>query len=130
MTYYYQHLPIFLVIVNRHQIPVKSEDIVYIEADKAYLKVFTRYSEHPYVIRGCMKTLEMQLPVTHFCRIHRSFIVNISYIQKIGKDVVNMGKREITLSREYKRNLQARLNPLGVVVKMDPPGTTPSRDIG
>ncbi|MEI6821340.1 MAG: LytTR family transcriptional regulator DNA-binding domain-containing protein [Bacteroidota bacterium] len=60
-------------------IPV--DDIYYIEAQDDYVMVYTKDEEH--LKEKTMKTLEEQLDKNKFIRIHRSYIANITQIDKI-----------------------------------------------
>ncbi len=60
-------------------IPVN--DIFYIEAQDDYVMVYSKDGEH--LKEKTMKTLEDQLDNNKFIRIHRSYIVNITEIDKI-----------------------------------------------
>jgi DNA-binding LytR/AlgR family response regulator len=60
---------------------VQIEDILYFEADKDYVLIFTPQGKH--LKEMTMKYLEENLPSNLFLRIHRSFIVNVEAISRI-----------------------------------------------
>ena len=59
------------------------EDIVYLKAEDKYVRVFINDGKS-HLSERTLRTLENQLP-TNFIRIHRSFIINSTYIQEIQK---------------------------------------------
>ena len=88
-------------------------DVEWIEAADYYssLHVGTK----TYFIRRTMNELERDLDETLFCRIHRSAIVNLRYVDQVsfGKDgeyeVVLRSSKRHALSKRYREQLQNRL---------------------
>jgi two-component system, LytTR family, response regulator len=79
-------------------------DIVYIEAQDDYVKVFTGEGKS-YLKSERMNRLEGILDSRTFCRIHRSYILNIDYLKKIepySKDsriAILKGGQRLNISR-------------------------------
>ena len=78
-------------------IPVN--DIIYLEAQDDYVKVYTQEGKS-YLKSERMSRLEKMLDPQYFCRIHRSYILNINFLKKIepySKDsrlaILENGKR-------------------------------------
>jgi DNA-binding LytR/AlgR family response regulator len=63
---------------------IDPADIFYLEADNIYAKVHT-YSG-VYFCDFSLRFLEERLPSEHFYRIHRSYMVNLSKVEKIIKE--------------------------------------------
>lgn len=84
---------------------VFTREIRYIEADSNFLKVFTeKQMFHTYCT---MKTMLENLPESLFARVHNSYIINISYIDKIALEYIKMiNGPEIYLTRTYKDNIR------------------------
>ncbi|HVU83896.1 MAG TPA: LytTR family DNA-binding domain-containing protein, partial [Puia sp.] len=78
--------------------------IILIEGLKDYLKIHID-GDKPLVIRMSLKSIEEKLPADKFFRIHKSYIVAISRITSIRKNVVFLGDRELPLSDHYKEDL-------------------------
>jgi two-component system, LytTR family, response regulator len=84
-----------------HIIPY--DDIVYLEAADDYVKIHTtaRY----FLKKKTMAYFEELLPTQNFCRVHRSFIVNLSLIAKVepyekdGAIITLHSKQEIPVSK-------------------------------
>jgi two-component system, LytTR family, response regulator len=58
-----------------------EEDIIYIEAKEDYVKFHTE--KRSYMKLERMSNLENKLNPRNFCRIHRSYLLNINYLVKI-----------------------------------------------
>jgi two-component system LytT family response regulator len=82
-THKNQLIPISRVLVRYGLevfiIPV--EDITHIQSEDDYVRIFT--SEKSYLKQERMNRLEQTLDPRSFCRIHRSYILNINYLSKI-----------------------------------------------
>ena len=61
-------------------LPVKQ--IQYIKAQDKYTTVVTLTGD--YLVRRTMKFWEKELPEQDFCRIHKSYLVNLEYLDKKG----------------------------------------------
>jgi DNA-binding LytR/AlgR family response regulator len=57
-----------------------------------------------------MKSFEQQLPEDKFLRIHKSYIVNLEKVEKFNSKNVEVGGRQIPLSRNKKTELAEALN--------------------
>ena len=57
-----------------------------------------------------MKEIERILPKNEFIRIHKSFIVSLSFIEKIKDNHVLLGENSYPISATYKNELLKRLN--------------------
>ncbi len=63
---------------------VAIKDITLIQSTGNYSKIFFKDNDHIVVYKS-LKEWESKLPLNKFCRIHRTTIVNIDYIEKIEK---------------------------------------------
>lgn len=63
---------------------VKLNSICYCEADHNYTKVFTS-DNREFLISKPLKSIEELLPVESFFRIHKSYLVNLSYVKTYGR---------------------------------------------
>lgn len=75
-----------IAIKDREEtILVKTIDIAWIEAAGDYMCIHANGVVH--VLRSTMKELEKKLNPTQFQRVHRSTIVNLKLIEKVGKHI-------------------------------------------
>lgn len=92
---------------------VKYAEIDWIEAADYYSCLHVAAKSH--LLRRSMAELENELDPSHFCRIHRSAIVNLSRVKslRIGRDgeyeVLLETGDAVRLSRRYRAQLQQRL---------------------
>jgi DNA-binding LytR/AlgR family response regulator len=100
-------------IFVRHQekmIKVNIQDILYVEAERNYCRIFSKGKE--YVLVMTLKEMDDKLPPQHFLRVHRSFIVNISQIDEIAANHVVIAKKAIPLSADLRKLLLQRIPKL------------------
>ena len=89
---------IFLKVGHRIQ-KVATQDILYVEGMKDYLRIHTR-TEKIMTLLSFAK-LEELLPAQDFVRVHRSFLVSIDKIDHIEKNRIQMANRIIPISDTY-----------------------------
>lgn len=83
-------------------IVINLKDIMVIEAMDNYVKIFRK--DKPTVVpQITMKELESLLPREDFKRIHRSFIISVSYIEKFSNRTIYIRDfpRSIPVGRKY-----------------------------
>ncbi|GAB4022858.1 LytTR family DNA-binding domain-containing protein [Spirosoma migulaei] len=98
---------------------VKTNDIIYLDADGNYITLHTATSSDGYVgverhvIYDSLTSLETKLDPTDFVRIHRSYIVNLNYIDEVetyfnGDYIVKLKNgQQLKWTRNYRDNLKA-----------------------
>ena len=75
-------------------------DILFIEGLDDYLKIHIA-RQKTIVARMTMNVILGKLPVNEFIRVHRSFIVPVSKIDKVRNKIIYVGDEEIPLSAGY-----------------------------
>lgn len=75
-------------------------NILFIEGLDDYLKIHID-NQKTIVARMTMKVILDKLPATEFVRVHRSFIIPISKIDKVRNKMIFIGQEEIPLSASY-----------------------------
>jgi DNA-binding LytR/AlgR family response regulator len=89
-----------LVKISYHQIH-------HIEAEKDFSTVY--YDDKKMLAGMHLKMFEAMLPEEQFCRVHRSFIINLSRITSINGNTLELGKKEIPIGANYKEALIKKL---------------------
>lgn len=93
-------------------VKLKLIDIVVVEALENYVVVHT--DKEKYTIHFTMKAIEQQLPSVIFLRVHRSYIVNKSRINKIRDNSVEIsGDLDINIipiGKSYREKLLKEIN--------------------
>lgn len=95
---------------NEKMVKVPIEQILYIEAERNYCRIYTKYKEYLLVIT--LKDIDEKLPSKHFLRIHRSFVVNIAQIDEVATSHVVIAKKAIPISKSLKEELLNRLQTI------------------
>ncbi|RMG31570.1 MAG: DNA-binding response regulator [Bacteroidetes bacterium] len=91
-------------------------DIQWIEAHDYYIKIHLEHQS--YLLRESMKRILQRLPAQKFCRIHKSSIVNLNFVQELqpvfnGEYAVVMQNGEkLKLSRGYRKAFFEKIRPL------------------
>lgn len=92
--------PFIYLRVERKMVKVLLDDVLYIESDKDYVKLFTQKG---YVLtRQTITSVEAMLPASQFVRIHRSFIVSLEKINSFTNESVEVGNKELPIGKLYR----------------------------
>ena len=89
-------------------IRVKYTDIRWLKADNIYTEIAT--DSKKYLQRITLSEMMELLPENHFCRVHRSFIVNMDKVERIGADHLEIAGEQIPMSRSKKAEILEKLN--------------------
>jgi Response regulator of the LytR/AlgR family len=88
--------------VDRKMIKVLLDDILYIESDKDYVKIF---NEKGFIIsRQTIASVEAMLSESQFIRIHRSYIVSLNKLKSFTAETVEVGNKELPIGKLYRNN--------------------------
>ncbi len=90
-------------------IKVLFTDILFIEGLDDYLKIHIQ-NQKTVVARMTLKAILEKLPSNEFVRVHRSFIVPISKIEKVRNKIIHIKEEEIPISASYESAFFAMLN--------------------
>lgn len=72
-----------IFVKHRDQVvKIYIREIMYVEADRSYCKVYTADKE--YVMTLSLKAFEQKLSAKNFLRVHRSYIVNLTKIDALS----------------------------------------------
>ncbi|MBA4700631.1 MAG: response regulator transcription factor [Ruminococcus sp.] len=86
----------------------KVENLLYLRAEGNYTIVHTKYAE--FIISKSLKYWQEQLPKDRMIRVHRSYLVNLDYVENVAKDEIRMKhvKKSIPIGRTNKKNFIIR----------------------
>ena len=89
---------------------INIKDIIVVEVQGKNCILYT--SKDTFTIRMTLKEISSKLPVTDFVQVHRSFIVNANFIEKINikENTIKVLNKSIDISKNYKENLLQRIN--------------------
>jgi DNA-binding LytR/AlgR family response regulator len=100
-------------IFVRHKekmIKIMTADILYMEADRNYSRIFTKQKE--YLLSVTLKTIEEKLSMQHFMRIHRSYLINIIHVDEVAESSVVIAQKSIPLGTGMREQLMQRMQTL------------------
>ena len=84
-------------------IRISTDDILYIESLKDYVKIVTPTDAIAAKYR--ISDMEIELSAKGFLRIHRSFIVNLKQVSAFTASDVEIGKTELPIGESYKEQV-------------------------
>ncbi len=84
-------------------------DILFIEGLDDYLKIHIE-NQKTIVARLTLKTIGEKLSASEFVRVHRSYIVPISKINKVRNKIIYIGEAEIPVSASFEQNFLNIIN--------------------
>lgn len=82
-------------------------DILFFEAKGDYVKIFI--GDKIYTIHSTLKSVEYKLTANAFFKVHRSFIVNISKVDRIENGLLILDGNKVPVSDTYRNALNKRL---------------------
>ena len=89
---------------------ISLRDVLYLESMREYVGIFT--AEKRYVIHASMNSMEDKLPVEHFIRVHRSYIVAFDQIDAINGNTIYVGEKSIPVGGNYRKAFFERVELL------------------
>jgi DNA-binding LytR/AlgR family response regulator len=95
--------------VDRKNLKIALEDILYVESLKDYIKVVTKTKN--IITKQSIASLEEALPAAAFIRIHRSYIVALNKIESYTSELIEIAKQELPISRMYRHEVSRVLKP-------------------
>ena len=104
--------------INNDFIFVKSEydnikintcDIMYIQGLKDYIKIIIVNSNKSILTLSSFKDIQEKLATNQFIRVHRSYIVNTSFIKSVQKTKIVIDDIRIPIGETYKDGVFKRL---------------------
>jgi two-component system, LytTR family, response regulator len=86
--------------VDRKMMKVLLDEILYIESDKDYVKVYTEKGY--FITRQTIASVEAMLSESKFIRVHRSYIVSLSKLKSYTAETVEVGNKELPIGKLYR----------------------------
>jgi len=92
------------------------DEILYVQSDGDYIVIHLAGGESPMVLMT-LKALEKQLPFGRFCRIHRSYLVNVDKVEGLKGGKVYVAGEPLPLSDSCKADFFELLSHKSIVLK-------------
>lgn len=103
------------LLLGKEMVFLKISSIVYIQAEGDYTKIVTSEGKKGLILKS-MKEWENRLPDSHFCRIHRSYIINLDFVEEVEKEYnydfsikLKDCEKSLVMSRRYARSLKEKM---------------------
>ena len=97
----------FFVRLNGRYQKIPFDDIRYVEACKNYIRIVT--GAKSYMVLVAMKQMERILPQNMFCRIHRSYIVSLNFINAFDHELVYLDGIDLPLGEHFLESLHSKV---------------------
>lgn len=95
---------------NHHFERVPLQEILFLEADSNYCKVYTKSDCYLYSVG--LNKIEEQLPVNRFLRTHRSYVININSVSGFEGNMLFVGNDKIPVSKSHKESVFKRFRTI------------------
>ncbi len=92
---------------DREDHKIKKEEIVLIESQLEYVKLYTVDSRYMFV--ESLKKLEGILTEPDFLRVHNSYIIGTRYAKRLSGNMVKVLDKEVPVSRSKKKIVKQKL---------------------
>lgn len=89
--------------VSGELVKINHDDLRYAQSVKDYILLCT--TKGNYLTHMTMKYLNELLPADIFLRVHRSYLINKSFVDKLGKTTISMADEAIPIGENYKQRL-------------------------
>ncbi|MBL7883335.1 MAG: response regulator [Bacteroidia bacterium] len=95
---------------GNHYKKINLMDILFLEADGSYSKIFTKTEE--LLVSYNLSHFEEIVQHPAFKRIHRSYIVNINYVDGLDSNAVIVNNKQLPVSKQYLKEVMALFKKL------------------
>jgi DNA-binding LytR/AlgR family response regulator len=92
-------------------IKVKLSEIKYLNSEGNYMTIFVD-RENKYLIRSTIKNMLEYIPNDVFFQTHKSYLVNLNFLEQIGPMSVTVSGQEVPLAKNKKEQLLSRMRTL------------------
>lgn len=89
---------------------INLNNIIYVQSDRNYVTVVTKELSLSFI--DSLKKWTEHLKQDNFLQIHKSFIININYIEKLTGNLVYISKQKIPVGKTFKEVLFEKVRPI------------------
>ncbi|MCF6168039.1 response regulator [Lutibacter sp.] len=80
-------------------IKIALNDLMFVKAEDNYSRLFT--DGNSFILSQTLKKVETKLPDSKFIRIHRSFIINLKFVDKYKEGSIFIKEHKLPIGRSY-----------------------------
>ncbi len=84
------------------------KDVLFIEGSGNYVKIYSE-NKKPMKVLDKLGDLIRKLPEKDFCRVHKSYIVNLQKIQQVEGNMIHFTQKSIPVSATYRQTFERHL---------------------
>ena len=88
---------------NKDHVRIRLDSLLYIEASRNYCKVVT--TEEELKVREKISDLLSLLPKESFIQVHRSFVVSVKHLNRVGRNTLQINDHSIPIGEMYRGNV-------------------------
>lgn len=89
---------------------IDVNEVNYIECNGDYVNIFT--DSNKFTIHATMKEMERKFAFDNFLRVHRSYIIQKSKIERIEDDTLYIYKKPVPIGKTYRQDIYRLFNIL------------------
>ena len=97
----------FYIKSDRQSIKILLEDVEYIESLRNHVKIVTTKGNYTTLLG--ISHMQKKLPPQHFLRIHRSFIVSYSKVNRFTQTNLIVGEKSLPIGNSYRDDVLKKL---------------------
>ena len=98
---------LFVKVDKKKMKKIYFDDILVVESLKDYIKIIT--TKGNYVVHQTLGSFTVELPATQFMRIHRSYTANITKVDTVEGNSVEIANKRYTIGRNYLEDAKAAI---------------------
>lgn len=93
---------------KEYYVKIYFDDIVWVEADRSYCYIHTT-TRTSNIVTFPLGDVKRLLPPHIFVQIHRSYIININYVDKFIGNMIFVQGESMSISQKYRAEVMTRL---------------------
>jgi len=106
-----QPLEHFFIRESKGYIRIEISSIIYMEAQKNYVRVVT--SERYHLVLSTLTNMEQLLAGGNIIRVHRSFLINLIYLSAFDHEKVKVSNFVIPVTEHYYKSVERAVILIG-----------------
>lgn len=97
----------FYIKSDRQFIKILLEEVLYIESLRNHVKIITTTGNYTTLLG--ISQMEQKLPPQHFARIHRSYLVALTKVDRFTQTNLSIGEQTLPIGLNYREEVLRRL---------------------